>query len=182
YIKGILDEKKMNGSVLNIPVIGNDNSIDQLLADNYFFITVGQIKSAEVRKRLFFHLKNRNAKIATVVSPSAAVSKYVNIGEGTIIHHQAVVNAGAKIGSNCIINTNAVIEHDAQIGNQTHISTGCLINGDVIVGDECFVGSGAVISNGVRITDKVIIGAGSLLIKDIKEPGTYAGSPLKRIS
>jgi sugar O-acyltransferase (sialic acid O-acetyltransferase NeuD family) len=182
-IKGILDQNLVIGHlVLNYPVIGTDDDIDRWIkAGYYFLITVGQIKSAKVRERIFSALKIRDAKIATVISPNATVSKHANIGEGTIVHHCCVINAGANLGVNNIVNTGSIIEHDARVGNNNHISTRSVLNGDVTIGNACFVGSGSVILNGVSITDNVVIGAGSLIINSIEEPGVYAGSPIKRI-
>ncbi|SHL92992.1 acetyltransferase [Mucilaginibacter sp. OK098] len=182
-IKGILDPNLKKGEfVLNYPVIGSDDDIGKLIAGgNYFLVTVGQIKSTVIRKRIYDNLKLKSAKIATVISPKAIVSEYASIGSGTIIHHYCMVNADAYIGENCIINTAAIIEHDAHAGNNNHISTCAVLNGHVILGDYCFIGSGAVVSNDIKITDNVIIGAGSVIVKNIEEPGVYAGCPAKKI-
>jgi sugar O-acyltransferase (sialic acid O-acetyltransferase NeuD family) len=182
-IKGILDQNFKKGQrLLNYPIIGTDEDIDKLIMDdNYFLVTVGQIKSAAIRKKIYGNLKLKNAKIATIISPKATVSKYAGIGTGTIVHHNCVINADAQIGENNIINSASVIEHDTVIGNNNHISTCAVLNGNVTIGNDCFIGSGVVIANGISITDNILIGAGSLVIRNINEPGTYAGSPVKRI-
>jgi sugar O-acyltransferase (sialic acid O-acetyltransferase NeuD family) len=183
-IQGILDRADMVGtSVLDYKVTGTDEEIEQWIAKGYhFLITIGQIKSALPRKRLYDHLKQHHALMATVISGSAIVSTYATIGEGSIIHHRASVNADAVIGTNCIINTAANIEHDVTIGDHTHISTGSMLNGNVQVGAGCFVGSGSIVSNGITIGDDVLVGAGSLVIKHLSAQGTYAGVPCKSIS
>jgi len=181
-IKGILDQNISEGElVLNYQVIGNDNKIDELKDDNYFLITVGQLKSAAIRQTIFDNLKSKNARLATIISSKAIVSKYSCIGAGTIIHHACTINAHASLGENNIVNTGAIIEHDVVIGNNNHISTHATLNGDVVIGDACFIGSGAIISNGINITSQVVVGAGSVVIKNIEEAGTYAGSPAKKI-
>lgn len=183
-IQGILDRADMVGtSVLDYKVLGTDEEIEKWISKGYhFLITVGQIKSALSRKRLYDHLKNHNAVIATVISGNAIVSAYASIGEGSIIHHRSTVNADAVTGVNCIINTAANIEHDVTIGDHTHISTGSMLNGNVHVGSECFIGSGSIVSNGITIGDEVLVGAGSLVIKHLSAQGTYAGVPCKSIS
>jgi sugar O-acyltransferase (sialic acid O-acetyltransferase NeuD family) len=183
-IQGILDRADMVGtSVLDYKIVGTDEEIDQWITKGYYFlITVGQIKSALPRKRLYDLLKQQNALVATVVSGHAIVSAYAEIGEGTIIHHRASVNADAVIGKNCIINTAANIEHDVRIGDHTHISTGSMLNGNVQTGIACFIGSGSIISNGITIGNEVIVGAGSLVIEHLSAQGTYAGVPCKSIS
>ena len=44
-----------------------------------------------------------------------------------------------------------------------------------------FIGSNAVILPGVKIPDNTIVGAGSVVIRSIKQPGTYFGNPAKKI-
>lgn len=57
-----------------------------------------------------------------------------------------------------------------------------LKRGSVVIGKYCFVGAGVVIIPGIKICDEVIIGAGAVVVKDITEPGTYAGVPAKKIT
>lgn len=182
-IKGILDKNvKIGQLLLNYPVIGSDDEIDELIANNnYFLITIGQIKSAAIRKGIFINLKLKKAKIATIISPKATVSKNASVGAGTIVHHNCIINAGAYIGENNIINTASIVEHDVKIGNDNHISTRVVLNGNVSLGDACFIGSGSIVLNGLRIIDNVVVGAGSLVTKSIEESGVYLGSPSKKI-
>lgn len=182
-IKGILDHGISKGdSVLGYPVVGGDDDIDKFIGQGcYFLVTVGQIRSAAVRARIFAGLKSKNAKIATVISAVARVSRFAEIGAGTIVHHRCVINAGAIIGENNIINTGAVVEHESTIGDNNHISTTAVLNGNANLGNNCFIGSGSVIFNGISITDNVVISAGSLVSKNIDTPGIYAGSPVRKI-
>lgn len=182
HIGGILDvPQKLGEEILGYKVIGNDEDIEAFHNKSFcFLITVGQIKSAGIRKKVLNVLNSIGAEIATIISPKAAISQHAKIASGTIIMHHALVNAGAQIGSNCIINTGAIIEHDVNIGSNTHISTGAIVNGDCAVGDETFIGSNTCISSQISVGNNCIVGAGSLVIKDLVEPGTYLGNPAKR--
>ena len=145
-IFGIIDRPVRNMSdVLGYPIIGTDDDLPALVkAGHSFLVTIGHIESPEIRVKLFETLQQLNAKIVTVISPRAYVSRFASIGRGTIIMHNAFVNAGATVGKNCIINTNSLIEHDVSIGDHNHISTGAIINGGVRIGPKCFLGSGCV--------------------------------------
>lgn len=164
-IIGILDvAEKVGQKVLDYEIIGTDEDIEKYAKQGfYFLITVGQIKTADIRKNIFEKLLNLNANIATIVSKDAYVSKYSEIGMGTIIMNGAFLNAGVNVGNNCIINTNALLEHDVKIGNNCHISTSSVINGDCIIGDNSFIGSNATIIQGVSILADSFIKAGSLV-------------------
>ena len=165
-ILGVLDKPELVGTpVLDYKVIGTDDDMPQYADKAEFVITVGQIKSSALRRKLAQMVKNAGGKLATIIASDAYVSKYATIGEGTVVMHKAVVNAGAKIGTNCIINTMANIEHDVQVGDFCHVSTGVMANGEVKIGDDSFIGSGAVIHQCVTIGPNSIIPAGSVVRK-----------------
>lgn len=183
-IYGILDQESLNGQfLLGYPIFGSDAEIPKYVKLGYsFLVTVGQIKSVRIRKKLFKYLNDCKADIVTIVSPLAHVSKHAQLGAGTIVMHNVIVNADARIGENCILNTGCTIEHDVLIGNHGHISTHAIINGNCEIGDEVFIGSNATVSNQVRIVKNVTIGAGTIVVKDIIENGVYIGNPAKKIN
>ena len=116
----------------------------------------------------------------TAVHPTAVVSKSASIGAGTVVMPKAVINARAKIGDHCIINTGAIVEHDNELSDFVHISVGAKLGGTVRVGKHSWVGIGATVSNNITICEDCMIGAGSLVVKDITEPGTYYGTPVRK--
>jgi sugar O-acyltransferase (sialic acid O-acetyltransferase NeuD family) len=183
-IRGIVDAKEQKGNmVLGYPVLGNDELLDTLINEgHYFLVTVGHIKSAAIRTRLFKKLMSAGANMAIVISPKAHVSQNAKMEIGTIVMHGAVVNAGAAIGCNSIINTLSLVEHDTSIGNHVHISTGAIINGGCSIGDESFIGSGTVVSNNLVVGNKIVIGAGSVVVNNIGAEGVYLGCPAKKIN
>ena len=181
-ILGVLDHPEDKGkSVLSATVIGEDADIPSFARKADFVVTVGFIKNPATRIRLYESIKKAKGTLATIVASTAHVSQYASLGEGTVVMHHALVNADARVGVNAIINNFANIEHDTEIGDHTHISTGAIVNGGCRIGRRCFIGSQAVIANGINVCDDTIIGAGSVVVKDIIQPGTYAGNPAKRI-
>lgn len=182
-IAGIVDIKeKVGQKTLGYNIIASDENLVSLSKKyNNFFITVGFIKNYKIRENKYKELKSKNINIPIIFSPKATVSGFSKINAGTIIMHGAIVNSDAEIGENCIINTGAIVEHEAIVGFNTHVSTSAVINGQCKIGDNCFIGSNSVILNNITICNKVIIGAGSVVTKSICEPGTYVGSPAKRI-
>ena len=164
-IKGILDvAEKVGTKILGYEIIGTDDDIEKFVNEGCcFLITVGQIKSANLRIKLFQKVKNAGGKFATVVSPRAYVSKHASVDEGTIVMHDALINADAKIGKNCIINTKSLIEHECIIKDNCHIAVGAVIAGEAEIGEETFVGANSTIVQCVKIPSKSFIKAGSLV-------------------
>ena len=165
-IAGIIEKDKnlIGQKVLDYEVIGCDEDLGKLREKyEYAFVTVGQIKTPDLRTKIYEKLKKLNFKLPVIVSPLAYVSKYAKIEEGTIIMHHALVNANAKVGKNCIINSKALIEHDALIEDFCHISTAAVINGGVIVKRGSFIGSNSVTKEYIEIKENSFIKAGSLV-------------------
>lgn len=162
-IKGIFDKKENIGNrVLGYPIVGCDDDLSNFISpESFFLITVGQIKSAEIRISLYLKLKSLKANIATIISPRAYVSPHAQLAEGSIVLHDALVNANAKVGVNCILNSKSLIEHDSKIGNHCHVSTAAIVNGGCEIEEECFIGSNAVLMEGIIVASKSIIPAGS---------------------
>ncbi|MEA2050125.1 MAG: NeuD/PglB/VioB family sugar acetyltransferase [Campylobacterota bacterium] len=144
-IVGIIDKKELIGTeVLGYKIIGSDENLEELFKIyKNAIVTVGQIKSANLRIKLFNKLKDIGYTLPTIISPFAYVSKHSKISEGTIIMHQALINASVNVGKNCIINTKALIEHDSTISDNCHISTAAVVNGGVLVKEGTFFGSNA---------------------------------------
>jgi sugar O-acyltransferase (sialic acid O-acetyltransferase NeuD family) len=182
-IEGILEKNTEKEShILGYPIIGNDDLIPSLIKqDVEFLITVGQIKSPNLRIKLAQLVKELSGKLATIIANTAYVSKHSIIGEGTIVMHKAFINASVEIGTNCIINTNAILEHDTKVGHNCHISVNAILNGNVEIGNDCFVGSNAIFYQGVTIMPNTLIGAGSVVENSLKKEGVYLGNPLKKI-
>ena len=168
-IFGIIDKDgSSTKSILGHDVVGTDKDLESLINHcSNVLVTVGQIKSPEIRISLFELAKSLGFNFPVIKSQHSYISKTAQIGEGTILLHYSLVNSLAKIGTNCIINTKALIEHDTQIGSHCHVSTGVILNGGVIVEDSCFIGSGAIVHEGVKIGEGSVISAGSIVREDL---------------
>lgn len=169
---------EVSSLVLGYPVLGTDENIPELLARHPFgIVTIGQIKTPELRIRLYKALLRNGRSPPAIVSPRAYVSPHASVGYGTVVLHGAIINAGAVIGQNCIINSLSLIEHDALIGDHCHIATGARVNSAVRIGEGTFVGSGCTIRQGLAIGRNCVIGMGLPVLSDCAD-GTQL--PLKR--
>ena len=168
-ILGIIDKDGSSTKhILGHDVIGTDKDLESLLNRcSSVLVTVGQIKSPEIRISLFEKAKTLGFNFPVIRSQHSYISKSAQIGEGTILLHHALINTSVKVDANCIINTKALIEHDVKIGAHCHVSTGAIINGGVRVENRCFIGSGAIIHEGVTIGADSIISAGQVIRKDV---------------
>lgn len=164
-IAGIIDRPNLLGSkILGYSVIGCDNDLNSLAKKYpYALITVGQIKTSTLRKKLFNLVDKAKFILPKVISPFAYVSKHSLIGRGVIVMHNSIINANSSIGDNCIINTGALVEHDCNIFQNCHISTNATVNGGVNIKSGCFIGSNATIKQNITIKENSFIKACSFV-------------------
>lgn len=156
------------------PVIGKSSEAGTMDAD----VIVG-IGNAGVRKRIQESILEE--KLVTLIHPDAVVAQDVVMGAGTVVMAGAVINPGTHIGKGCIINTCSSVDHDCVVGDYAHVAVGSHLCGTVSVGSGTWIGAGVTVSNNVSICPDCMIGAGAVVIKDIKESGTYIGVPANLI-
>ena len=160
---------ELNKKLLGYEVIATDEDYSRLINQcPLALITVGQIKSPEIRIALYEKTKQHGFELPTIISPSAYVSPHASIGSGTIIMPGAVINAGVRIGRNCIINSNALIEHNSEVHDHCHISTGVILNGEVNIDVGTFIGSGSIVKQGIVIGKNCLVGMNVCIKHSIK--------------
>jgi len=108
-------------------------------------------------------------------------TSYSPLAEGVIVCKGAIVTIGVKFGKHVHLNLNVTVGHDCCIGDYTTINPGVNISGAVTIGAMCNIGTGASIREKIIIASGVTIGAGGVVVKNITEPGTYVGVPVRRI-
>lgn len=133
------------------------------------------------RLRLQFQhrLADAGFEIASVVHPSAQISRFAQIGAGSVVFANAVVNVGTVIGEAAIINTAATIDHDCRLGMGVHVSPGAHLAGGVSVGAFSWIGIGGVVRQLISIGSDVTVGAGAVVVADIQDGVTVMGVPAR---
>lgn len=172
---GFIDDNA-KGDVIGFPVVGTSADIERLNdGDTDFIIGIG---NNVLRKKI---VEKYQVNWVSIIHPSAQIAFNSKIGKGTVVMANAVINACSQIGEHCIINTGAIVEHDNVIENYVHISPGVALGGTVHIGAHTHIGIGATVKNNTDICSDCIVGAGAVVVKKIKEPGTYIGVPVKKI-
>jgi len=134
------------------------------------------------RARIASQVLEAGYALASVVHPTACISRHARIGAGTVVLAGAVINIGARLGTACIVNTRAVVEHDCVLGTAVHISPGAALAGGVVIGDRTWVGIGACIRQQVSVGQNVTIGAGAVVVASFPENVTVVGNPARAVS
>lgn len=171
------DESKWDTNEDDYPVLGGCEYLKKL-GNVYAVCAIG---AAKIRKIVIEKMKESAVKFATLIDPSALISKSVEIGEGTIICANSIITVDIKIGEHVIINLDCTIGHDDIIDDFVTIYPSVNVSGNVYLRECCELGTGMQIIQGKRVVGNTIIGAGTVVVRDIETSGTYVGSPAKKI-
>lgn len=119
--------------------------------------------------------------LATVVHPTAVLSRSVLLAPGCVVFARAVINPRSTLGMACIVNTGAIVDHDGSIGQGSHLCPGVALAGNVTVGELVTIGIGTCVIQGRRLGTRSMVGAGSVVIRDVEAGTKVAGNPAKVI-
>jgi sugar O-acyltransferase (sialic acid O-acetyltransferase NeuD family) len=160
--------------------LGDDDKLPEIFKyAQHAAVTVGQMKSHDLRRALYDTLKGIGFYLPPIVALSAVVMEGAEIGEGSYIGEQAYLGPGVSVGIMSIVNTGAVVEHGSVIGDFVHVSIHATLAGDTRVGTGSLVGMAAAVSNGVTIGDRVIAAAGAVVRKNVEDRALVFGNPAR---
>jgi len=148
-------------------------------------------------KPIIKHIEIRDVQFGENITVIEPVNLYeCKIGDNSFIGPFVEIQKGVEVGSNCKIQSHSFICEFVTIGNNCFIGHGVMFINDVMkngpangdrskwkktaIGNDVSIGSNATILP-VEICNNVIIGAGAVVTKNIEEPGTYAGNPVRKI-
>jgi len=170
FIDDVSKEKSLNGiKIYKFEEIFTLNDIECIVA-------LGEPAS---REKLYNRLVEHNVKIATLIDPSAIVSKSATIKEGSIISAFSLIANNVYIKENTVIQTFVNVGHDIIIGRHSVLSSNVSPGGNDVFGDKVYVGMGAVIKEKLNIGNNSIIGMGSCVCHDIPPDVIALGNPAR---
>ena len=179
-ILGWVSNEAQGEVIAGLPVLGDDN---WLLGYKETVNVVIGVGNGELRKKISERLKqNPNISFPTIIAPSAEVSPYVKLGEGSIVMNKNLLTVNIEVGDFFLCNYGCTIGHDCKFGDYVTINPGVRISGEVSLGERSTVGVGASIIQNINIGSNVMIGAGATVIRDIESNNTVVGVPAKPIT
>ncbi len=176
-----VDDDPAREDVCGCPVLGSSSSLPDAVAAGFSKVIVA-IGDNSLRARFFVRAARAGLEPAVVIHPTAFISPFALVGDGTVVMPHAVINTGAVIGRDCIINSASVVEHDCFVSDHAHISPGAVLGGGVHVGEGAHVGLGASILPGAVIGAESVVGAGSVVLRLVDQGAVVAGVPARALA
>lgn len=175
FLDDSIAERKQNA---HWPIVDTVDNWLNYRQDAEFIVALG---NNAIRESIQQQLQAAGVNIATIVHPTAAISKHCQLGKGVVVFANAVVNIASSIADGCIINTGATIDHDCHIGPYCHLSPGVNIAGGVRVERMSWLGIGSSVIEGITIAENSQMGAGAVITQNTKSGFLYLGVPAKAI-
>lgn len=139
------------------------------------------ISAPRSKENIVSILKNKGAKFATVLAPTATVGSRTTLGEGVVMFGDAGISVDCRIGNFVFFNSLDGIGHDTVIGDFCTFGPKVCISGATKIGKCVNVGALASTYPGVKVGDYATIGMNSCAIRQVKSETTVVGVPAKII-
>ena len=175
-IAGIFDEH-VTGDFMGHKVLGRDDDA-RGLAGRLRDVPVLIVPDAPaVRRRLAAYYLSLGYQPASLVSPSAIVSKSASIGPGTVVQSCCHISTSVRIGHFVKVNAAANLMHDSMVGDFTTVAPNAVILGRVSVGAGSYIGANATLLPDVDVGEEAIVGAGAVVTRDVAARAVVVGNP-----
>lgn len=118
-------------------------------------------------------------RFATIVHPTARISRACTVGEGSVISAGAIVATHTVIGAHVLVNRGALIGHHTVIRDHCSIMPGANIAGSCTIGAGSYVGMGAIVIDHLSVGAGCVIAAGAVVTKDLPAGVQVMGVPAR---
>lgn len=153
--------------------------ISEFDPDEYELIIA--IADPKIREKIVNSLPH-NTKYFTHIHKSVQIhDPSIIIGEGSVICAGSIITTNIVLGKHTHLNLQTTIGHDTVIGDYFTTAPGSKISGNCKIGNQVYVGTNSSIKEKLSICDNVTLGLNCGVVKNIDEPGTYVGTPAKKI-
>lgn len=175
-VLGFLDDRRAVGDHLSLGRVLGGRGWWRAQPDVAVALAVGD---NTIRRQLAAELEADGIPLATVIHPSAVVSRTAQLGPGVVVLALAVINAGARVESGAIVNSAAVVEHDVWVGRFAHVSPRAVLAGSARLGELSQLGTGASVLPGVSVGPRCLVGAGAVVTRDVSGDCVCMGVPAR---
>jgi len=185
-VLGFLNDSADKAQVEGFPWLGpiESSSVQRLRArkDVYFLWT---LFSTRLRQDMAVRLQGlgiEREKWATLVHPTAVVSRFAKIGRGVIVHAQAAVGVGARIGNHVQLFGQSFVGHNTFVRDYVYLANGARVSSFVTLEEGAYIGMGASVREFVQVGKWAVVGMGAVVLENVKPHATVVGIPAREIN
>jgi sugar O-acyltransferase (sialic acid O-acetyltransferase NeuD family) len=181
HVMGFLDDNpdlEPDSFIGGHPFLGPLSNANQFPTAT-FVCGIGSPRSYLQRPRIIESIDAAPNRWATVIHPTAVISRYATLSPGCVLLAHASVGARAYIGAHCTLLQQSIVSHDSQVGEYSVLASGVCVSGGVTIGSNAYLGARVAVRDGIQIGTRSLIGIGSVVVKDIPAETTAFGNPAR---
>ncbi|WP_418894063.1 serine acetyltransferase [Limibacterium fermenti] len=178
---GFFDDDPTIKENIYAKVMGNVEDLNNLKYPTEVGIAVGNVLHIkDIRKRI----SNEKVSFPNIIHPSVVFLDKTTtaLGIGNIFSVGVIISCNVNVGSFNIFNTRSTLGHDDKVGDFNVFSPNVQISGNVTIENQNFFGFNSGVIQGKKIGNLNTLGAGAILLRTIKDSGTFIGVPAKKFN
>jgi sugar O-acyltransferase (sialic acid O-acetyltransferase NeuD family) len=170
------ERERCRAPFLGLPVHWVDD-LPALAATHVAVCAIGTPK----RAAYITQVEGMGFRFATIVHPTARISRTARVGAGSIVSAGVVIAAHTTIGRHVIVNRGSLLGHHTEIGDCVTISPGANIAGCVRIGPGAYVGMGAIVVDRITVGAAAFVGAGAIVVRDVPPAAQVMGTTARMV-
>lgn len=120
-------------------------------------------------------------KFATIIHPTAVVSKFAEIGHGVSIQPFVSVGPNVRIGNHIQIYAQVLVGHNSTLDDYSYVANNACIGAGVHLKEGAYLGTNCSLLENVTIGEWALVGIGAVVLKDVPPYAKVMGNPAKVI-
>jgi len=175
---GFLDdcESRWHTEIRGLPVLGSVASARDY-GDATFVNGIGSPGNFFRKREILERSGIPEERFATLIHPTASVSRTARIGPGCVLHQYVVLQNNVQLGRHVLICPFTLIGHDASLGDYTTVSIQVGVIGGVRIGASCYLGANCSVLR--DLGEGCLVGMSSCVIREVEAHRKVAGNPAR---
>jgi acetyltransferase EpsM len=183
-IIGFLNDRETE-PINGYPVLGkvDHETVKPFLEDEdvYFFYTLISTKLNYKFLHKLHDLKIPTEKFATLIHPTAVISKFAKIGYGVSIQPFVSVGPNVEIGNHVQIYAQSLIGHNSTLKDYSYVANNACIGASVVLEEGAYLGTNCSTLENITLGKWSLTGIGAVVIRSVDDYTKVVGNPARVI-
>ncbi len=127
------------------------------------------------------NLKIPTERFATIIHPTAVVSKFAKIGHGVCIQPFVSVGPNAVVENHIQIFAQSLIGHNSVLKNYSYVANNACVGASVVLEEGAYLGTNCCTLENITIGKWSLVGIGTVVIKSVDDYTKVVGNPARVI-